>query len=511
MKVKATHILIAVLVLAVLAIGLWRAGNDGGEHGSREQGPLTVAEEAYYVARVHTIADTWRQLSSHMSRDDDGRIGDPDFTCIGIDAEGGRMWLESGGSILPGCEVELPSRMDWELYHSTPEGMKALPPVTRLRITGVYTSRLRPEQVHLVGTRDNQEHMAFSLGPSGLSGSSAGSGRWSGNVHYQPSKTPQAEQYQSIVVGDMDYNEATAQFGSKEPPACEPAALAENRAAWARVAKRLYLELEERVSREGCTLYHMKVECGPDYTAASAELRARRTGWFNVFRRGPNSAHAYVKIDSLGDDIWYARSAPDPHHPVRRPDSIDLEFVLSADGPILKQRQQDLLAQGREKQQETAKHESKWKMELPNGAAIEFIGVCENPSGGRQWWGPDGSPLDFVPYVNYEPYGHGREDRKIYEFAWRIHLPRQGPSGTRSTMEGAMGSYYHAVYDRYGNPLHAGLEAHGYGFDEERTATTLKIGIRLGNDPFAHATFKDISLVPGEDFGFEMTAGEPIP
>ncbi|HIJ70904.1 MAG TPA: M56 family metallopeptidase [Planctomycetes bacterium] len=37
----------------------------------------------------------------------------------------------------------------------------------------------------------------------------------------------------------------------------------------------------------------------------------------------------------------------------------------------------------------------KYKAILPNGVMVELVGICEYPSGGKQWWRPDGSRLDM--------------------------------------------------------------------------------------------------------------------
>ncbi len=39
-----------------------------------------------------------------------------------------------------------------------------------------------------------------------------------------------------------------------------------------------------------------------------------------------------------------------------------------------------------------------YEARLPSGITVELYGVSENPSKDRQWWRPDGSPLDKRPY-----------------------------------------------------------------------------------------------------------------
>ena len=62
-----------------------------------------------------------------------------------------------------------------------------------------------------------------------------------------------------------------------------------------------------------------------------------------------------------------------------------------------------------------------FKASLPNGVEVELLGVCENPSEGKQWWRPDGSPLDQRPYDRQEgnPFIANAQQRR--EIAIKIH------------------------------------------------------------------------------------------
>jgi len=153
---------------------------------------------------------------------------------------------------------------------------------------------------------------------------------------------------------------------------------------------------------------------------------------------------------------------------------------------------------------------SPWRAELDNGVVVEFIGLCENPSGGKIWFGPDGSELDFVPYSNYERYGKKDQKGNIYEFAWRVHWPKGGqnkPHGSTYGVEGSRGSYYHAVYDKYGyaivyqRPL---VSAEGYGFKDGQEKATLKMGYKMGDADYSRVRFENISLVRGKDMRFKV-------
>jgi len=149
---------------------------------------------------------------------------------------------------------------------------------------------------------------------------------------------------------------------------------------------------------------------------------------------------------------------------------------------------------------------SKWKVKLPNGATVQFIGICENPSAGKQWWGPDGTPTDYVPYINTEAYGPSRDDRKIYEMVWSVRFPKipdgSNGGGTTTSLEGSMGSYGRSVRDKYGNRVQGNFSTGGYSFKNSRRKTTWKIGVKVGDGEYERVKFENISLVPGENQGF---------
>lgn len=39
---------------------------------------------------------------------------------------------------------------------------------------------------------------------------------------------------------------------------------------------------------------------------------------------------------------------------------------------------------------------------LPDGVKVELLGVCDHPSAGKQWWRPDGTPLDTHEFRDYD-------------------------------------------------------------------------------------------------------------
>jgi hypothetical protein len=57
---------------------------------------------------------------------------------------------------------------------------------------------------------------------------------------------------------------------------------------------------------------------------------------------------------------------------------------------------------------------------LPNGVKVELIGICENPSKGKQWWQAHGDLLRSAPYEHSQTESHPNKGHKAYEAALRF-------------------------------------------------------------------------------------------
>jgi hypothetical protein len=495
----------ALLLLAgllTLAGGLcWFWGGRGRPAGAAAwgRGELKVSERGYYIQRISSTIEAARTLEL--------RAGRSAFVCLVMDTTRKRIWIESNGHVLPEYDTELPPSMDWRLYRSTPEGTIELPALGRFRLPPRYPGwSFLSEQVSLVGTRGRQEGMHFSFRHDSLG---YGSGLWnprSARLPPPPQQTAKGTSGVSIIISDADYERAKARFPAGESTPVEPAALSENRTVWLRAERRLCQQIESHLSSKGLRLERLTLTHAPDFTAAWAELGADYRGLPRILR-GKSSGQVWLKIDYLGNDVWYARSAQNPDHPVPIPPHLDLEFLIPATNKVARRNVAALLTEGRRKQ-DAVPPPSKWRLDLPNGASVEFIGVCENPSGGQPWWGPDGSPLGFAPYVNYKRYGPEWEGRTTYEVAWRLHLPSGSGKGLSVFFDGRSPPYSPLVYDRYGDLVRDGLEANGYVCDKSRTKTTFQVKVQVNSGEIAWATFKNVSLVRGKDQGFGMTVGE---
>jgi hypothetical protein len=478
-------LIIAVLLILTLSLALyfrWHS-NELKLDSDWGKGNLTISERNFYIRRIGRIIDTWSQTAKKLDNETDGRIKDTYKNFLVIDLNKRALWIEGNGQMLKESYAELPLGLKWKFYYSTPKGNTELTGRTFLRFRGSHTGRLNPEFFCLVGQSHNSGHISFQFNGS-TKVSDYGAGQFTLKPYQFRSIKNSEDLYGSLIVTGDEYQEYrnsvegsnVIQSGEESTQSEIHSELEENKANWSRIEKRLYMEIDKQVRKAGYELYSLKVETGPDFSAGHAELRARRRGFLKRLFGGSGSVESYLQIDNIGNDIWYAKSGPNPRRPILSRRQLDLEFLIYLQGDTPMSWYHELIEQGRRKQRQlTSIPESKWKAELPNGIKVEFIGVCENPSAGKQWWGPDGSPLDFVPYINTEPYGRPREDRKIFEFAWRINQPG-GVGAIRHSFEGSRGSYYRQMTDIYGNRKTGNFDAEGLGFDKSRQVTTWKVG-----------------------------------
>jgi len=514
-------LVVTIVVIAGICAGIYRQWYwQAGTHGATAPwgvGDLRAAEKSYYTNRINNILVNWLNTRGNAERDEKGRFTDSYKTLLVIDPADNAMWIEDAGRIQPENHTELPPNMKWTWYRVTAQGREELKAVTRIKLRGYNSGQNYPEEFYLVGSGRGSGYINFNFGAN-----SRGSGSGTAGTFTPPSYSFTAREtedsYPSLIVAEAEYERyrsslsdvSPAEPNNRKTPMQDQSRIEKNKASWREVEKLLYQEIERQVLTAGYAVRDLSIEAGPDFSAAHAEVGVRAAGVLQEMFAG-YWGDMYLKIDLIADDIWYVADAQHPQRPpTPRRAEIDFEFVVCPTGQIPESKRAELLEKGREIQKPlAAAMPSKWKVILPNGATAQFIGICENPNAGRQWWGPDGAPIDYIPYVNTEPYDQPSDDRKTYEMVWKVEFPKMpdGSSGggTSPNLEGLVGSYSGPGRDRYGNTVLGEFSAGGYSFENSQNKTTLKLGVRLGdNDEYQWVEFKDVSLVRGENQGFKI-------
>ena len=106
-----------------------------------------------------------------------------------------------------------------------------------------------------------------------------------------------------------------------------------------------------------------------------------------------------------------------------------------------------------------------------NGVKVQLIGLCDNPSRGKAWWAPDGTPLDEPPYVRVPAVLQAGPGQLAREICWRwIDAPEDPNFETKwqiipPNFAGGGGGL---AFDAEGNRV-AGITAWAVGLPEKDT------------------------------------------
>ncbi len=99
---------------------------------------------------------------------------------------------------------------------------------------------------------------------------------------------------------------------------------------------------------------------------------------------------------------------------------------------------------------------SQYSVELANGVRVRLLGVCGHPSEGKQWWSPDGTPLETAPYhttggrmqdeEGYVPYEYAAQIQGARDLGIRWRVPGGNRGSDRGPALGQAGEYLTGTY-----------------------------------------------------------------
>ena len=500
-RIKVIITIIVLAIIAVLAYMRWYSSEQWGV------GDLRAAERSYCINRISGIVETW--LASRKDANNyiegGGRMKESYVTLLVIDTAENAIWIEDGGQVRQGCRGELPAKMGWTFYRSTPDGCTELPGRTRLKIRGYYAGYHDGEQFHLVGTGRGWAQIDYYFNAVSKNSYGSYSQPFVRRPYHAGYKRTE-KSYPSLVLTESEYRQHLASLPAADPNhLVAQSRLDRNRVSFRKVEKLLYQQIGKRVADEGFAVRHISITPGPDYTAAQANVGIIRSGLLHTYLRGRYCGAAYVQIDHLGNDTWYASTCVHPRSPSRNtPPDFNLEFLARPTEKLPRSQRKSLMKKGREIQGPAATA-SKYVVALSGGVTVEFLGLCEHPDVGGKWWGPDGAALECAAYLAPEVHDLVDEDTKLYNIAWRIRGPKSvRASVTDIHLEGARSSYSGTILDRYGNKMTRDFRAETRAFEKSRKATTLEVAIKLADAQSHRVKFENISLIANQDPGFKI-------
>ncbi|HUT31300.1 MAG TPA: hypothetical protein VMX13_16010 [Sedimentisphaerales bacterium] len=513
---RRMRLILAVLAAAPLAAGVWLergAAVSADEPESSEpedwgRGDLAISEKEYYRERVSHVFSRWGETARLH------RLGQAYNVYLVVDGNKPAIWLEENGRVLESDYAEFPKNMRWEVYRTTPEGKERLSGLVRLKIGVPYRGRRAAlaEGIWLWGYGRGSEHITVYLSASGPCTTDYSESP--PNIRYRGEYPKDREFAESIIVGEAEYDDYQRSLGGEAGGQGEVVTLVSepNVSQWLKVEKRLYWEIERRIVERNYVVVSLKIEAWAGRGTGRGELLSGEKSGFIRQRPREKAPDLLLKIDYVGDGVWYVQGIE--KHPERIGKELSLEFLVAAKGEIAKDRYRVLLAEARRKYSAVRKWRAKWTASLASGVKLEVAGICEFPSVGRKWWGPDGKGLDYEPIYYLD--GPAAEQFSVTEYF------DQSP-GTRP-MEVAFGiswpkgplqdRRFEILVDeeelsRAGSLAEDEVWVLPYRFDLGQQEFNATIRASVDNVTFETATFRNISLAAGRDTGFVIEVEKP--
>jgi hypothetical protein len=522
MRKTGRYIVPAVLVALVVAgLVVWWSGY--GESVRWGRGPLMVSERAYYEARVKRIVNLWQEMSCLAPHDEQWRFVPPYQTYLVIDLRRRALWIEDQGQMMEETHCGLPAQMTWEAHLVDPNGPRKLGDLVRLQCRGIRPDRWRHELLFLVGSSQTNEYYAFDFDSVSHPEIRYGTGPYT-FAGMAPLQKNSMDCFDSMLVDDAEYEQVrrTAPGAPQESAARQHAAeVCARMAPWLAVEKKLCQTMENKVMGAGFDLRGLTVEPGPDYSAGHADMRATRDGFLQRLFHRVSRAETYLRIDHLGEGVWYVHSAgitaKRPASPRAGGRQLQFEFVVSAGKSLSRAEQRKWISKGREYRKDRLQVPARWRIELANGTIIELVGIHDHLSEAKPWWGPDGTLLERAPYVPVKQFAVRPPEPTFYEIIWRAQLPPGAPvpemnvelDSRASSRDRLIPIRDHRYGDREVDQPADNLMISACPFGKKsQEKTTLSLSIDFGGQGLTTIRFENVSLVPNKDFGFRIEAAK---
>jgi hypothetical protein len=499
-KINRITLIFATLPLVIIALLLFLRWNEYGQSykslANWGKGIFRNSEKAYYTNKVINIIAKWQKTDNNP----DSSVSDSNSVFLHFDLEQNAIWLEENGQVKTEDYCEFPFNSgNGALYYPPFPKATELPRRTILQIKD-----------------PNQKLQSLFLLKCGSfnfffdTRTIAGSPVFPAGSVYMSGSSQKTDDYTSLIVSEEEYEKYKNSVSQKksgqpnEKATTQQTVLEEKKSRWLEGEKLLYMEIEGQVLNAGYELDSLELEAGFDYNAAYAVIQGH--GENVVYKYldlggGSKTVRAYLKIDYLGNDIWYAKTWPHPKRTLKSDRKLDLEFLIFPDEQIPHSQYRKYIEQGRKLQQSESFPTAKWKAALPDGVVIEIIGIrySNNPD---KWWGPDGSALEFPDYFKIEPI---KADENTSQIVWQIKFP-ENRVGRRTFFvpEGAKDTRTVAAHDRYGNAESVMISV----YDSSLEKISFRIGAQASGQTSQYVNFENVSLVPGRNQGFNIETGE---
>jgi hypothetical protein len=503
------RISLSFLIVVVFIMGVTSVGAEYPEPEGWQRGDMTVSEKAYYQYRISYVCSQWHEWHERIFSHRPNEAYNAYFV---VDPKKAAIWLEENGQVYEHNYADLPKDMKWTLHLIDQESIRRLRGKVRLKLRVPYRRQALPEAVQLLGCGQDGDFLSIYL--TATSGCQIDYSKIPPEIKPLGPQTQYKEFTESFVVSDAEYEPYRNSLTDESATAGDSVTILvsdPNVSEWLKVEKQIYWEIENQTAEQDYVLSHLNIRPYAERETARGEIRTRyRSGFTLPYQlRGRNIfPEPLIKIDHTGGGIWYVQGIEKTLK--SRSKNLHLEFLVSARGLIAGRKYRKLLFEARRRHSAVRKPRKEWMVSLTNGAVLELAGVCDYPSPGKKWWGPDGTSLGYEPIYclpehkdtwNDLPAGYYREGDRRMEVAFAINWPK-------GVVDNRMIEIPSGGWSRGGSLADEEVLVRPYSCERGRQSFDATVRVSTDRVRFETVTFKNISLKRGANMGFVIEVEE---
>lgn len=345
---SSIKIIIAVLFIAGLSVALYLRQPKDKWEPNWDKGLISCSENAYYNNNIFAIIKKWAEAKEELNPDSD--VFHQVWLVIDLDEKA--IWLEKEGKIIKDYYIEFPPKVKFEIDHFSKKDLTLQTGRIILRNADDKTVQASSEQItlHSLG---NSYMLNFSIIDTRKGAFRFKSGWPQGSIpttmNVNDLDSPlivTKEEYEKYLISSANKYTLHSDKGSTQSRIFT--VLEENKAAWKKIEKKLFIEIEKQVHKAGYQLNKLDVSPEKDFNTSNAFVIGYNYNVvIKILDKNPY-ANTNLGIIHIRDNIWYVASKPEPKKK-RNERQIKLEFLVYPDRDIFKEQEKEYIKQGREK------------------------------------------------------------------------------------------------------------------------------------------------------------------
>lgn len=522
-------------------------------------GKVSSLEVAHTLTQFQVILERWREgrvrfdPSPHQMISNTQALPESAYDeFLVIDTNAGTLHMERNGTPLPGYHCSLPPGLSSRFYRVTPDGTEPLEGVIRFRLRGIYKDY--QEMFWLIGEGrgigmalgfSNDQTMDGILMNANAPLSAPKLGRMMSGVTRTRTlrsfpiappkrdrlengerildKTPEPpDPFDSAIFSDDEYT-AHRKLADAHIPAPLKAAersaaqLDANRAAWLAALKPILMAVEQDLRKTDLdgkqqitSINHNPAFTNLDIVGHAQEKSLPIPYIYYLIRS--KFADISLKIDRIDSNVWYAHSKPMTTAVLQSNPLLNQEFIVDTNATSPSIDTQEWIEKGRASV--AVLHQPHLQIQINEDSRIIIQGISRGQGAADPWWRPDGQPASkpsiYITETRFTLDGEGQTfcfvaiiDAPDNITAHQLQIePTAYPIKPYTESIGIQ--TYHENPD-FDFPKSTNRFIRTFEYESPPKKATLRFAIsnrETGKTRWVR--LENVSLRPGQDFGFKM-------